>query len=120
MATVEEYLITGQLDLGHLGGSAGSGGVPRPPSVQPCFPYVEGPPGMVSHYLWRVIMLIGWSILDFLGYRVSSWGYLRAVAVGFRSCATMAISIWLRRTSHLYIATPQATADAVDTYLQSG
>ena len=85
MATVEEYLITGQLDLGHLGGSAGSGGVPRPPSVQPCFPYVEGPPGMVSHYLWRVIMLIGWSILDFLGDRVSSADF----PLGFLCCATV-------------------------------
>ena len=29
------------------------------------FPYVEGPPGMVAHYLWRVFMLVGWCVLDF-------------------------------------------------------
>ena len=54
------------------------------------FPYVEGPPGMVAHYLWRVFMLVGWCVLDFLGDRVCSWGCLRGVAQGFRSSATLA------------------------------
>ena len=84
------------------------------------FPYLEGPPGMVAHYLWRLFMMIGWLVLDFLGDRVSSWGYLRAVAPGFRSSATLAVSVWLQRTHHLYIARAQDTFDAAHTYTQGG
>ena len=84
------------------------------------FPYVEGPPGMVAHYLWRVFMLIGWSVLDFLGDRVSSWRCLRATAQGFRSSTTLAVTIWLRRTYHLYVASAQATYAAAETYIQGG
>ena len=65
-------------------------------------------------------MLVGWCVLDFLGDRVSSWGCLRGVAQGFRSSATLALTIWLRRTQHLYVATTAEVAAATEHYGQTG
>ena len=119
LSAAEDFIVSGHPQ----GGNA----VPQEPvdplSMQPdgvVFPYAEGPPGMVAHYLWRVFMLIGWSVLDFLGDRVSSWRCLRATAQGFRSSTTLAVTIWLRRTYHLYVASAQATYAAAETYIQGG
>ena len=42
------------------------------------------------------------------------------MAPGFRSSATLAVSVWLQRTHHLYIARAQDTFDAAHTYTQGG
>ena len=82
------------------------------------FPYIEWPPGVRVHYLWTVFSTCGALVLDLLGNRVSSWGYLRAVATGFRSSVTLALVVWLRRTHHLYVARAQDTYNAAAAYLQ--
>ena len=114
---VDRYMVTGRVVEETRALNASLGGQQGVSSEGPVFPYVEGPPGYASHYLWRVFMLAGWLVLDFLGDRMSSWGYLRSTAEGFRSGATMAVSIWLRRTGQRYIdrylAPTPTTADAV-------
>ena len=124
LAAIDEYLLTGYPVCGGVGPSSetapplGGGG------LAPVFPYLEGPPGIVAHYLWRVFLLVGWLVLDLLGDRVASWGYLRSVAGGFRSSTTMAVAIWLRRTGQryveLYAAPTPAVADAAAAYMRDG
>ena len=120
LEAVEEYILTGypypKRDLS----ITEPGHVQEPLASSHSFPYVEGPPGVVVHYLWRVFLLIGWSVLDFLGIRVASHSRLRATARGFRHSSTLALSVWLRRTHHLHIATTQETFDAALAYWQSG
>ncbi|CAE7247520.1 RE1 [Symbiodinium sp. CCMP2592] len=82
------------------------------------FPYVEGPPGMIAHFLWRLLMEEGWLLLELLGDRTGAWRALRAVAPGFRAGATLALTVWLRKTRHFYMASAQATYDAADAYMQ--
>ena len=121
---VDRYMVTGRVVEETRALNASLGGQQGVSSEGPVFPYVEGPPGYASHYLWRVFMLAGWLVLDFLGDRMSSWGYLRSTAEGFRSGATMAVSIWLRRTGQRYIdrylAPTPTTADAVQAYMERG
>ena len=121
---VDRYMVTGRVVEGPLALNASLGGQGGVSFEGPVFPYVEGPPGYAFHYLWRVFMLTGCLVLDFLGDRVSSWGYLRSTAEGFRSGATMAVSIWLRRTGQRYIdrylALTPTTADAVQAYMERG
>ena len=117
---VEEFLLSGSRETGSGGAGLGPVGVPGPRVRPSGFPYVEGPPGVVSHYLWTVFMTVGSLVLDQLGDRVSSWGYLRATADGFRSSVTMALIIWLRRTHRLYTARSQETYDAAEAYMQRG
>ncbi|CAE7427987.1 GIP [Symbiodinium sp. CCMP2592] len=119
LLATEEFVLTGP----PMAVSSVSRGLGGPTTVQDrsfVFPYVEGPPGVSSHYLLRVFMTIGWLVLDLLGDRVSSWGYLRAVATGFGSQVTLALSIWLRRVYQLRMAQSQLTYDAANAYLQSG
>ena len=120
---VDRYMVTGRV-VGPLELNASLGGQEGVSSEGPVFPYVEGPPGYAFHYLWRVFMLTGWLVLDFLGDRVSSWGYLRSTADGFRGGTTMAVSVWLRRTGQRYIdrylAPTPTTADAVQAYMERG
>ena len=117
---VEEFLLSGSRVTGSGDAGLAPVGVPGP-RVRPIgFPYVEGPPGVVSHYLWTVFMTVGSLVLDLLGDRVSSWGYLRATADGFRSSVTMALIVWLRRTHQLYTARSQETYDAAEAYMQRG
>ena len=123
IAAVDEFLLTGyplsdEVEPSMtIGQGEGSVGISR-------FPYVEGPPGIVVHYLWRVFMLQGWVILDFLGDRVASWGYLRGTADGFRSSTTMAVAVWLRRTGQRYIdqylAPTPMVAEAAAAYVCTG
>ena len=121
---VDRYMVTGRIVEGPLELNASLGGQGGVSSEGPVFPYVEGPPGYAFHYLWRVFMLTGWLVLDFLGDRVSSWGYLRSTADGFRGGTTMAVSVWLRRTGQRYIdrylAPTPTTADAVQAYMERG
>ena len=119
LSEVEGFLLYGSPEA--------SAGVPEAVAMENelfGFPYVVGAPGLTVHYLWSVFMLTGWLVLNALGDRVRSWGYLRATANGFRSSTTMAVSVWLRRTGQRYVeqylAPTPAVENAVDHYLQTG
>ena len=120
LAAVDEFFLSGQPVLG-VSGQVPEETAPAASALRTVgFPYIEGPPGVVVHYLWRVFMLVGWAVLDYLGDRVSSWAQLRATAVGFRSGTTLAVIVWLRRTYQLYVANAQDTYDAAEGYIREG
>ena len=86
----------------------------------PRFPYIEWPPGIEIHYLWRVFSDEGYLVLSCLGTRVCEWAYLRATAREFRSSVLYGLIRWLRETGVQRISTTTAAAEAAEEFLRSG
>ncbi|CAE7798008.1 GIP [Symbiodinium necroappetens] len=84
------------------------------------FPYVEWPPTVVVHFLWRVFALCGSRILACLGDRTREWGYMYASAKGFRSHVVYALICWLRSTGIQRMVDGPISYDAAQAYLHSG
>ena len=117
---VEEYILTG-----YPLSEAGAG---NEPEEEPLvvggefsnFPYIEWPPSVWVHFLWRVFAMCGSRILACLGDRTREWGYLYASARGFRSHVVYALICWLRSTGIQRVADGPITYDAAQAYLRSG
>ena len=84
------------------------------------FPYVEWPPSVVVHFLWRLFALCGSRILACLGDRTREWGYMYASAKGFRSHVVYALICWLRSTGIHRMADGPVSYEAAQAYLHSG
>eukprot|EP00439_Symbiodinium_sp_Y106_P053438 s3512_g7.t1 len=120
---VEEYILTGYPvdDATYPEGTNSEGGQGAPVTrVSPSFPYIEWPPGIYIHYLWRVFTCEGYLILMYLGTRVSEWGYLRATACEFRSAVLYGLIRWLRETGVQRMSDPAVTSEAAGVFLQTG
>ena len=118
---VEEYILTGY-PLNDVGAEdepeEGSPAALMGSAVT--FPYVEWPPTVVVHFLWRIFALCGSRILACLGDRTPEWGCMYASAKGFRSHVVYALICWLRSTGIHRIADGPISYDAAQAYLRTG
>ncbi|CAE7242542.1 RE1, partial [Symbiodinium necroappetens] len=118
---VEEYILTG-----YPFNDVGAEDEPREGSSVALvvstvsFPYVEWPPTVVVHFLWRIFALCGSRILACLGDRTPEWGCMYASAKGFRSHVVYALICWLRSTGIQRIADGPISYDAAQAYLRTG
>ena len=121
LEAVNEYLRTGYpVDDVSSGEGVQSPGLPSQGGPGTIFPYIEWPPGVRIHYLWRVFSDEGYFILSCLGTRVCEWAYLRAVAREFRSAVLYGLIQWLRATGVQYMSDTPIAAEAAEAFLQSG
>ena len=100
LIAVEEYLDTGY------------------PEEELWSPYINEPPGVPRHMLWKIFALRGREILLYLGDRVDDWRCLRPVARGFLQEVGSGLTWWFRDTQPRWAVYTASGADAADAYLQ--